>query len=183
MHNQYWNCVPLLCKEGCPPESCITVVSPFPLLYIDDTIIIPESAMDFSQTTISLLAQLEILARQKLVHKNEVGVLIELAHTHGKLGVLDDLSFFAKFAHKTFGIMKRIGNDADGYDKLSKEFGESIENSKKLLNELLALASEEERKKFNSQFLALSPDAFEHLLVFLHDVSWYKNYLIDSRTH
>ena len=137
--------------------------------------------MEFSQNTTTLLLQLEVLSIKKLVHKNEVGMLIELAHQHHKLQTLDDLSFFAKFAHKTFGIMKRIGKDADGYDKLSKEFGESVEKSKNMLNELLAFASDDERKKFSSLFLVVSPSSVENLLTLFYDLSWYKNYLIDSR--
>lgn len=137
--------------------------------------------MAFSQNTTTLLGQLEALSGKNLVHKNAVGLLIELAYQHDKLQILDELSFFAKFAYKTFGIMNRIGNEADGYDKLSKEFGESVEKSKNLLNKLLAHASGETKKKFIAQFMAMSPTAFNDLLALFYDLSWYKNHLIDSR--
>ncbi|MEK7671662.1 MAG: hypothetical protein AAB344_05530, partial [Bacteroidota bacterium] len=120
--------------------------------------------MVFSQNTTELLQRLESLASKNLSYRNEVGILFELAHQYNKLQTLDDLSFYAKFAHKTFGIMKRIGKHADGYDKLSKEFGESVEKSKNLVNELLALASDETKKEFDTQFLSMSPTAFQNLL-------------------
>ncbi len=137
--------------------------------------------MVFSQNTTELLQRLESLASKNLSYRNEVGILFELAHRYNKLQTLDDLSFYAKFAYKTFGIMKRIGKDADGYDKLSKEFGESVEKSKNLVNELLALASDETKKEFDTPFLSMSPTAFQNLLALFSDLSWYKNFLIDSR--
>ncbi len=137
--------------------------------------------MVFSRNTTELLQRLESLASKNLSYRNEVGILIELAHQNNKLQTLDDLSFYAKFAHKTFGIMKRIGKDADGYDKLSKEFGDCAGKSKNLVNELLALASDETKKEFDAQFLSMSPTAFQNLLALFYDLSWYKNFLIDSR--
>jgi hypothetical protein len=137
--------------------------------------------MPFSLQTTELLETLERLAAKKLAHRVELSLLFELALQQQKLQQLDDLSFYAKFAHRTFGIMKRIGKDSDGYDALSKEFSESMEKSKNLIGELLTNASDETKKKFTADFLVLSPSGFQNLLTLFYDLSCYKNYLIDSR--
>ncbi len=136
--------------------------------------------MQFSPQTTILVDAVERHAQRPFAHRSEVALLIELAHKHNGLEMLDQLGFFAKFAHKTQGIMKRIGKDAEGYDKLSKEFADSVEKSKSLLQSLLAHADSGTSEKFQQKFLALTPAAFQNLLSFFHDLSWYKNYLIDS---
>ena len=138
-------------------------------------------SMELSQTSLTLLHELEQRSAGNLKHKHELGVLIEIAHHHHMLAVLDELSFFAKFAHKTFGIMNRIGKDAEGYERLSQEFGRSLEKSRGFLQVLLQPASGDIKSEFESEFLAMSPHAFQNLLALLHDVGWYKNYLIDTR--
>lgn len=138
--------------------------------------------MKFSNHTITLLQQLEDTSRGTLTYRDELGLLIELANGHDLARTLDELSFFSKFAYKTFGIMQRIGRNAEGYDRLSKEFGESVEQSKKLIEQLLLHAPADEKKKFTSALLVSSPTAFQQLLIFFHDLSWYKNLRIDSRT-
>lgn len=136
--------------------------------------------MHLSERTTLILTQIEQLAR-RLTCKEEIGMLIELAHQHNKLQTLDDLSFFSKFCSKTFGIMQRIGNEADGYDKLAHEFSDNLEKSKKLVNELLSPAPGDVKNDFENKFFDLSPSAFQNYLSLIRDLSWYKNYLIDSR--
>lgn len=137
--------------------------------------------MEFSEGTTNLLQRLELHAQKSLAHRNEVGMLIEIAQQQNGKRTLDELSFFAKSAHKTYGIMKRIGSNAEGYDKLSNEFGESVAKSKQMIEHLISHAPEDEKMEFTERFLTVSPAAFGHLLSLLSDLSLYKNYLIDSR--
>lgn len=137
--------------------------------------------MQFSEQTEILLRQVEQLANKNLVNRNDVGTLLEIAGKNRCIHILDELSFIAKFAHKAFGIMKRIGKEADGYDKMSTEFGESIIRSQHLIARILDFAPEGGRKRFTEKYLIASPASFEHLLSLLADLRWYKNYLIDSR--
>lgn len=138
--------------------------------------------MNLSKETEIILQKLDTLSKNKIGDRASVGVLIELAATQNVHQTLDDLSFQAKFSYRAYGIMKRIGKEGDGYNKLSKEFNESVEKSKNLIRELLLSATDDERKEFDSRFLALSPAAFQNLLALLYDLSWYKNFLIDSRS-
>jgi hypothetical protein len=136
--------------------------------------------MTISPHTTTLVAAIERHARSVLTHRDEVRVLIELAHSSGKLQQLDELSFVAKFAHKTFGIMQRIGNDAEGHDKLSNEFTNAVEKSKSLIRSLLERSDDETRNRIGAEFLDLTPTAFQNLLTLMYDLSRYKNYRLDS---
>lgn len=138
-------------------------------------------SMHFSDETNTLLQAIESTAGKRLSRRNDLAVLIECAHRAENFDKLDELSFLAKFSHRTFAIMQRIGHDAEGYDKLAKEFGDSVEKSKSLIGELMEAADVETRKDFESAFFALSPDVFRDLLDLFYTLSWYKNYLIDAR--
>jgi hypothetical protein len=137
--------------------------------------------MTISPHTTSLIDEIERNANKPLRFRMEVAQLVELAKQHNDLPSLEELSFHAKFAYKTLGIMKRIGKDGDGYDKLSNEFNESVETAKRFALGLLHHAPQEVLQHFESTFFFITPDCFQDLLLLFHDLSWYKNYLIDIR--
>lgn len=138
-------------------------------------------SMELSDHTTTLLDRLEQLARKRFACRDDIGTLIELAYRHEAVETLDDLSFYAKFSSRTLTIMNRIGKEAEGFDRLSQEFGEGMEKAKALLQSLLTHAADEDRQRFQETYLALSPASFDRLLVLLRELSWYKNYLIDLR--
>jgi hypothetical protein len=138
--------------------------------------------MTLSPQTTTLVTAIERHAQRSLTHREDVCLLIELAYSSAKLQQLDELSFFAKFAHKTFGIMQRIGSDAQGYDNLSREFSSAVETSKALIHTLLEQADEETRERISTRFFELTPTAFQKLLTLMYDLSCYKNYTLDVPT-
>ncbi len=137
--------------------------------------------MEISPTTSELLRSIEQLARKPLLCCTEMGILIETASQHGLERLLEDLSFYAKFCHKTYGIMARIGPGAEGYEKLAQEFSANLQQCKTLLTNLVGAAPDEVRRTFAEQFLAVTPEALANLLNLFADLSWYKNKLIDER--
>jgi hypothetical protein len=137
--------------------------------------------MTISEQTTALIETLEQSAKARLRFRKEVAELLELARVHHMLRQFEELSFHAKFAYRAIGIMKRIGKDAEGYNKLSKEFDESTETVKRLATDLLAKAPQDVSAHFATQFFAMTPSAFQQMVLLFHDLSWYKNYLIDTR--
>ena len=109
-----------------------------------------------------------------------MGTLLELGTSPGGKDLLGNLSFLAKFVHKTHGIMRRIGRDAEGYDKLAREFTENLEKATGLVTMLLRDAPDDVRDRFGSVYLVMAPAGLDNLLALFHDLSWYKNWLIDS---
>ncbi len=135
--------------------------------------------MVLTRSTTSLLAHLDALSGGKLTRKEDIGVLMEVASRAEMFSLLEKLSFRAKFVHRTCGIMKRIGPDANGYDKLDREFTENLDLTRTLLLELLEHGPADERARFDETYLAMTPAAVQNLLALAYDLSWYKNMLID----
>jgi len=136
--------------------------------------------MELHSSTTALLAVLDQLSGDTLTCREDLGILFDLAIRHGRLAALDELSFTAKFAHKTSGIMRRIGPGANGYDGLQRELGAGLGRIRVSLEALLANAPADVGRHFTDTYLALTPAALERLLALCHDVSWYKNRQIDA---
>ena len=136
--------------------------------------------MELHSSTTALLAALDELSGNTLTCREDLGILIELATRHGRLDALDELSFTAKFAHKTSGIMGRIGPGANGYEGLQRELGASIERIRGSLGAVLADAPADVATHFHETYLAFTPVAFDRLLALCHTLSWYKNRQIDA---
>jgi len=139
--------------------------------------------MLFSNTTVELLASLDALSKNALVSRNDLGILIELAVLHNQSTVLGELGFAAKFVSKTFGIMRRIGKDGEGYDRVSNEFSQTLEKAKVLLGVLLENAPHATREHFTTIYLGVSHESLQQLLLLCNDLAWYKNWLIDHPKH
>jgi hypothetical protein len=135
--------------------------------------------MQISPPTITLLTTLESHAGRPLRRRDDVAILLELAYRQDREPDLDRLSFLAKFLARTMGIMKRIGIDGQGYDRLSSEFTANLEQARALLIDFLRLAPDEARSRFQTAYLTMTPAAVENVLAFLQDLSSYKNWRID----
>jgi hypothetical protein len=138
--------------------------------------------MDLDAHTTSLLTQLEQLARRPLARRHDVGLILELARRRHLDRTLDELAFYAKFCHKTYRIMQRIGKEAEGYARLAEEFGAHVTRCRNLLEDILTDAPDDIRRHFTEEVLAMNPTAFSNLLHLFHDLSWLKNREIDQRT-
>lgn len=134
-----------------------------------------------SQETATLLASLDELSKHTLVRRADLGTLIEVAASANKRDTLEKLSFVAKFLVRTYGIMKRIGPQGNGYDTLRGEFSTNLATSRPLMEDLLAGAPEDVRKRMTNDYLSLTPASIDNLLLLFRDLSWYKNWLIDTR--
>ena len=135
--------------------------------------------MELSAATTDLLGQLAAFSKNKISRSGDLGILIELAARQGRMDLLKELCFVAKFLHHTHRIMQRIGPGGNGYDKLEHEFRENLPRETAILRELLRSAPEDTVRRFASTYLAMTPEAVHNLLALSYDLSWYKNWLID----
>lgn len=94
---------------------------------------------------------------------------------------LEDLAFSAKFLTKSFDLMKRIGKGGEGYDTIESEFTSQTEKSRNLITQFLEKAEPMTRSHFSGTYLSLDTIALQNLMQLFHDLSWYKNYLIDRK--
>lgn len=139
------------------------------------------ASIPFSPSTVDLLAALGAFSSGRLTRPEDLGLLYESAVQGGLLGEFDDLSFQAKFVHKTYGILQRIGKDGQGYDRLEGAFGAGLERCGALARKILSGAPAAVQGQFAARYLALTPDALQNFLALCYDLSWYKNWHIDRR--
>ena len=135
--------------------------------------------MPFDPSTSALLDTLDSFSGGKLTRRNDLGTLLHLAELHHQRELLQNLSFLAKFVSKTYGIMERIGSDGQGYDALATEFTSNLEKARSQAQRLIGFGSSDLRKKFDTTYFAMTPEALNNFLALLYDLSWYKNWQID----
>jgi hypothetical protein len=135
--------------------------------------------MQLSAPITTLLTALEAHAGRAFSRREDIGILLEVAYRQRREPDLDRLSFLAKFLVRTLGIMKRIGRDGQGYDRLIAEFGENLEKARNLMSDLLQTAPEDVRGRLQAVYLERTPAGMEHLLAWFQDLAAYKNWRID----
>lgn len=135
--------------------------------------------LNLSKATRDILFSLEELSGGKLTRRDDLGTLVELATVNQRRDTLDELCFIAKFIHKTHGIMQRIGINGDGYDKLASEFADAIKRASSFIKTLVAYAPGSIQDHFISSYIKLTHSSLDNLLDLCHDLSWYKNWMID----
>ncbi len=139
------------------------------------------SSLPLSPPTLELLAALGAFSSGRVTRPDDLGLLFESAQRAGLSAEFDELSFQAKFAHKAYGILQRLGREARGYDRLEGEFRAALERCSALVREVLAGAPSGVRVQFAERYLAFRPDALRDFLALCQDLSWYKNWHIDRR--
>jgi hypothetical protein len=77
--------------------------------------------------------------------------------------------------------MTRIGRKGEGYDRLANEFSEAAAKTRTLVTSLIAGSPDDVRERFTSTYLAMTQEGLENLLSLCRDLSWYKNWLIDTK--
>ncbi|MDE3057187.1 MAG: hypothetical protein KGJ59_04440 [Bacteroidota bacterium] len=138
--------------------------------------------MKISPETSHLLEEVEVFSHQRLHHSGDLALVFETAKLHHQEQELDSLSFLSKFLTKTFAVMNRVGEDGEGYDKLSREFTDNLERAMSLLRTIVNKAPDDVRGRFAKDYFAISPDALHRVMQLLSDLSWYKNWRIDHRS-
>ncbi|HMK37855.1 MAG TPA: hypothetical protein VK569_00850 [Bacteroidota bacterium] len=136
--------------------------------------------MEFSTGTVSLLSELDAFSGGKINHRSDLGILLESGRVPPERDVLDELGFYSKFLHRAYAIMTRIGRNGEGYDRLANEFSETVTKIRTLAASLIAGAPPDAREQFTSTYLAMSQEGLDNLLSLCRDISWYKNWLIDT---
>jgi hypothetical protein len=137
--------------------------------------------MELSTATASLLSELDTFSGGTIAHRPDLGILLESGRVQPGSGLLEELSFFAKFLHRTYGIMTRIGRKGEGYDRLANEFSVAVAKTRALVTTLIAGSPGDVRERFTATYLAMTQEGLENLISLCHDLGWYKNWLIDTK--
>jgi hypothetical protein len=136
--------------------------------------------MQLRAETQNLLQEIEHSSDRTLNHRDEVGLLIEIALQHRLMEAFNEAIFLAKFVTKSMTVMKRIGDGGEGYDKLSAEFQFNVQKTSALLKQIAAKAPEDSRRNISHFFFSLTPEGLEHLMLLLSDLAIVKNWVLDG---
>ena len=127
------------------------------------------------------VVDLEVFGKRKLNYPLEVAELLQIAVQTGLISEFEELTFQAKFLTRTQNIMKQIGHEAQGFEKLSTEFHSGIEKSLNLLKILVGRVATDIIQKYSDAFFAMETESFTRLMKLYSDLSWIKNWQIDGR--
>jgi len=137
--------------------------------------------MDLSQETKTIIARINEMSGNTLQRSMDLARLIDLSRRFNRGHVLDDLAFLAKFLSKSFEIMKRIGKEGEGYDKLFSEFSVNVTKSQYLIASLIEGSSDDVAAYFTATYCSVGEKTMNNLMQLIHDLGWYKNYRIDTK--
>lgn len=138
--------------------------------------------VELSSDTEEFLERLDRLSNHSLVHRNELGDILELVRQHDLQARLDELAFGAKFCWNIYSTMTRIGTGAEGCGRLMTLFSENVINSIMLLAMIVEHSPEDVRKHFEQIFFPDTRESLQARIELLHDISWIKNWSIDHRS-
>jgi hypothetical protein len=127
------------------------------------------------------VVDLEVFGKRKLNYPLEVAELLQIAVQTGLISEFEELIFQAKFLTRTRDVMKQIGHEAQGFEKLSTEFHSGIEKSLNLLKMLAGRVATDVTRKYSDAFFAMETESFTRLMKLYSDLSWIKNWQIDGR--
>jgi hypothetical protein len=84
----------------------------------------------------------------------------------GNPGLSHELLFYSTFAHRTFGVMQRVGQSGDGFSRLQQSFSEAVEK----VRAIVQIAGE---NGFSGakQLTELSPQGMVALMAMMRDLS------------
>jgi len=131
--------------------------------------------------TLDFIRELERSSNHKLFFPNDVGHLIEAAREHRKMEAFEEAIFLAKFVTKSAGVMKRIGPDGDGYDKLSSELQAGIQKASLLLRKISESCPDTVSQLQSTMFFVMSHEALERLMRLFADLTLVKNWVLDKK--
>lgn len=129
----------------------------------------------------NVLDEVERFAGRKLQYRADIIVLMELAVSYQQRRMFDDVMFLAKFLKNAHHILQRIGPNDEGYPKLSAEFREALEKFTTLVKTIIKEGPEDVKQSFTARFFTLTQQSLTNLLQLAADVSWVKNYTIDTK--
>ena len=127
-----------------------------------------------------ILSDIRTLAAGRLHFPEELAELVRGCAGSERWQDVLTLSFHAKFLARASEVMKRIGRQGEGYDKLSAEFSAQMETARALLLHMTEFTPAM-KASFEDRFLGLTPPTLQNFLSFMQDISWIKNREIDNR--
>jgi hypothetical protein len=137
--------------------------------------------MSVRPQTLEFIKELERSSNHKLSFPTEVGRFLDAARQDKKMNIFEEAIFLGKFITKSAGVMKRIGPDGDGYDKLSSEVQAGIQKASSLLKSISESRPDDADAIQSTMFFAMNHEALERLMRLFGDLALVKDWVLDKK--
>jgi hypothetical protein len=131
--------------------------------------------------TEQFVSELQKFSERLFIHKDAIAVLLDEARARGTMQVFEDLVFLAKFLSKTYDLLRRIGPDGDGFQKISAEFQENLERANTFVMTLVKESPKPVKQNMVENFLRLDQESMTRFMALLRELAWVKNWMIDGK--
>ncbi|RPI05356.1 MAG: hypothetical protein EHM64_06860 [Ignavibacteriae bacterium] len=129
----------------------------------------------------AFVRDLELYSKHRLNYPLEVSELLQIVVQTGIIDEFEEVIFISKFLVRAQEVLKRIGHETEGFNKLSAEFQSNIKRMMNLLNSFAGRADEALSQKYASIFLTPDIENVDRLVRLCSDLSWVKNWQIDGK--
>jgi hypothetical protein len=137
--------------------------------------------MGVRQQTNDFIRELERSSNRKLFFPDDIGHLLDAARRDQKMEAFEEAIFLAKFITKSAEVMKRIGPDGDGYDKLSSEVEAGIQKASSLLKVVSQSCPHDMGQLQSTTFFSMSHESVERMMRLFADLTLIKNWVLDKK--
>ncbi|MCX6173308.1 MAG: hypothetical protein NTZ27_00940 [Ignavibacteriales bacterium] len=130
-----------------------------------------------------ILTEVDKLSNNRLYFRDDLEILIKIAHQSSKFELLEEISFHAKFSN---GLLKVIQRKDPVIEetfllKASIEYKDSLQKVVKLLEDLLKEGNDFIRTIFKEKYLELNQQYLYNLNNLCSDLSYLKLYFNDLK--
>lgn len=139
--------------------------------------------MDFSKNVQEIISAIDVLAKEKLNFREDLGRLIEMAYRNNKMDLLQDLSFQSKYS---LGLLKIVQNrdnkiEEEYFSKVQNEFTKSIQKIKSSIESIISSESDFIKQIFNEKYFEMTQTSFSNLNKLCTDLGFVKLYFNDLK--
>ena len=127
------------------------------------------------------LDKIDKFVSRKFKYYSEIALLMELSRDGVKKTLFDELTFLSKFVSNAHSILQRVGSGSAEVLKLSDEFQKNLKKSIDLFRKIINDTADLTKEDFENRFLSISHDNLPNLLSLLYELSWIKNYALDTK--
>ncbi|MBI3195367.1 MAG: hypothetical protein HYZ34_13020 [Ignavibacteriae bacterium] len=127
-----------------------------------------------------VISEIEKSGNRKFKFRQEVSSLLTISQEQNMSGVFDDILFFSKFLSHAYAVLNREGTTSETTRPLQQEFKTTLEKLHTLLRTLIKEADGLLKQDFVSRFLNMKPECMENLLALANELTWVKNYQLDT---
>ncbi|MFA5804329.1 MAG: hypothetical protein WC879_06765 [Melioribacteraceae bacterium] len=130
-----------------------------------------------------ILTEVERLSNNHLYFRDDLEILVKITQQSGKLELLEEISFHAKFSNGLLKVIQRKDPVVEETFllKASNEYKDSLQKVVKLLEELLKDGSDFIRTIFKEKYLELNQQCLYNLNNLCSDLSYLKLYFNDLK--